>query len=166
MFKLFFFRRMLHVCIIWMMHMFHAYIASVLFGCCVYFIWFSRVFQLFLQVFQMHVSVLSVFRRILSVLYLDVSKVDLVSCLAPSSPLTVSPRCLYLLSVPAGHLNHRRRRVPPLPLLLDAGRAAWDGGVAGTGHREWHGRTLLLFRGSVKRANMRSFCYAIMWFRS
>jgi hypothetical protein len=32
---------------IWMLHMFHTYIACVLFGCCVWLQWFSSVFQMF-----------------------------------------------------------------------------------------------------------------------
>ena len=30
---------------IWMLHMFHTYVACVLFGCCVWLQWFSSVFQ-------------------------------------------------------------------------------------------------------------------------
>ena len=75
----------------------------------------------------MHVScVSSVLRRMLQVLHLDVSKVNRVLHLTPSSPSAASPRCLHLLSAPARHPNQRRRRAPPPPLLLDAGSASWD----------------------------------------
>jgi hypothetical protein len=47
MFQLFFQTYVLSV-FIWMLHMFHIYIASVLFGCCVRFTWFPSVFQMFL----------------------------------------------------------------------------------------------------------------------
>jgi hypothetical protein len=64
---------------IWMLHMFHQYVASVLSECCVCLHWFSTVFQVFLQVFQKHVSsVPSAFKGMLQVLYLDVLKVDRV----------------------------------------------------------------------------------------
>jgi len=44
---------------IWMLHMFHTYVVSVLSGCC-------ACFQVFLQVFHMHVSsVLYAFRHML-----------------------------------------------------------------------------------------------------
>jgi hypothetical protein len=57
-----FFRRMLQACLSGCCNMFHTYVASVLFGCCVCLQWFSRVFQVFLQVFRMHISsVLSIF---------------------------------------------------------------------------------------------------------
>ena len=72
------FRRMLQV-FIWVLHMFHTYVASVLSGCCVCFTMVFKCFQVFLQVFQMHVSsASSVFRRMLQVLHLNISKVDRV----------------------------------------------------------------------------------------
>jgi hypothetical protein len=51
-------------------------------------------------------------RRMLQVLYLDVSKVDRVLHLAPSSPLAALPRCLHLLSSPARHPSQRRGWAP------------------------------------------------------
>ena len=88
---------------------------------------FYNGFEVFLQGFQMHVSsISSVLRRMLQVLHLDVSKVNWVLHLTPSSPSAASPRCLHLLSAPARHPNQRRRRAPPPPLLLDAGSALWD----------------------------------------
>jgi hypothetical protein len=65
-----------------------AYVSHI---CCKCLIWmlcmFYNVFEMFLQVFQMHVlSVSSVLRPMLLVLHLDVSKVNRVLHLAPSSP--------------------------------------------------------------------------------
>jgi hypothetical protein len=40
-----FFRRMLQVCFIWMLHMFHIYVASVLSRCCICLQWFSSLFS-------------------------------------------------------------------------------------------------------------------------
>jgi hypothetical protein len=81
MFHLFFFRRMLQVSFIWMLHMFHTYVASVLSGCCVCFTMFFRCFckcfKCMFQVFDL------LFRRMLHVLYLDVAKVDRVLHLPP-----------------------------------------------------------------------------------
>ena len=61
---------------IWMLHMFHAYVASILSGCCVcvamVFKCFSRVFA---SVSDAHSSVSSVFFCMLQVLDLDISKV-------------------------------------------------------------------------------------------
>jgi hypothetical protein len=95
-----------YVAVIWTLHMFYTYVAHILSGCCVCFTWFSSGFQMFLQVFQMHVSsVSSTFRSMLQVLHLDISKVDRVLHLVPSSPWIASPWCLHLLSVPAWHPN-------------------------------------------------------------
>jgi hypothetical protein len=94
---------------------------------------------------------------------LDISKVDWVLYLTPSSPLTDSPRCLHILSASAGHQIQKPRRAPPAPLLLDGGGVAWDGGAAGDGLPQvvragapsipWScyagGRALLLLRYSV-----------------
>jgi hypothetical protein len=103
------------------------------------------------------------FRRMLKVLHLDVSKVEWVLHLAPSSSSAASPRCLYLLSAPAGHPNQRHRWAPPLPFFSTL--TAWRGMVAWqeTGRCEWRGRTLLLFHGSVTQADEHTFCYAIPW---
>jgi hypothetical protein len=61
--------------LIYMLHMFQTYVASVLSGCCVCFTMVFKCFQVFLQVFQMHVlRVSSAFRRMLQVLHLDVQK--------------------------------------------------------------------------------------------
>jgi hypothetical protein len=117
--------------------------------------------QVFLQVFQMHVSsVSSSFIRMFQVLHLDVSKVDWVLYLASSSPMTASPRCLHLLSASAGHLNQRRGGHRPLPFfsMLAARR--------GMGHREWRGRALFLFCGSITQVGGCPFYYAIPWFCS
>jgi hypothetical protein len=149
---------------IWMLHIFHTYVASILSGCCVCCTWFSSVFRCFCKCFiQMHVlSISAAFRRILQMLHLDVSKVDWVLHLAPSSSLAASPRCLHLLSAPAGQLIQKRRQAPPAP-LLDGGGAAWDGGTAEAGlprvartgapsvpwSRYASGRVLLLLRYSV-----------------
>jgi hypothetical protein len=71
------FGRIIASVFIWMLHTFHTYIVSILSGYCVQ--WFSSVFHMFLQVFQKYVlSVLFVFRRMLQVLYLNVSKIDRV----------------------------------------------------------------------------------------
>jgi hypothetical protein len=82
---------------LWMLYMFHTYVASVLSGCCVYFIWFSSVFQVFLQIFRMHVSsVSSAIRRILQMLHLDVSSRSSVA-----SPSLLAFDCLALVSPPS-----------------------------------------------------------------
>jgi hypothetical protein len=125
---------------------------------------FQVFFRCFCKCFiQMHVlSISAAFRRILQMLHLDVSKVDWVLHLAPSSSLAASPRCLHLLSAPAGQLIQKRRQAPPAP-LLDGGGAAWDGGTAEAGlprvartgapsvpwSRYASGRVLLLLRYSV-----------------
>jgi hypothetical protein len=57
---------------IWMLHMFHIYVASVLSGCCVCFDMVSSVFQVFFT------CVSSVSFYMLQVLHLDVLKVDLL----------------------------------------------------------------------------------------
>jgi hypothetical protein len=83
-----FFRRMLQLCLSRCCICFHIYVASVLSRCCVCVaICFQVFFQVFLQAFQTYVlNVSSVFRRMLQVLYLDVSKVDRFGC------------CIFLLA--------------------------------------------------------------------
>jgi hypothetical protein len=76
-----FFGRMLQVYFIWMLHMSHTYVATVLSRCCVC---FYNGFQMFLQVFQIHISsASSIFRHMLQVLHLDILKVDQVLNLPP-----------------------------------------------------------------------------------
>jgi hypothetical protein len=59
-----------------MLHMFHTYVASVLFGCCYVYNGF-KCFSGVLQMFQTYVSnVLFVLKHILEVLHLNVLKVD------------------------------------------------------------------------------------------
>jgi hypothetical protein len=78
---------------IWMLHMFHTYIVSVLSGCCVCFCNCLCVFQVFLRVSQMHVSsVPSDFRRMLQVLRLNISKADRVLHLPPRLGVSSSSR--------------------------------------------------------------------------
>ena len=64
----------------------------------------------------------------LQVLHLDVSKVDRVLHLAPSSPSAASTFSRHLLGIQTRGAGGRR----PPPLLLDAGGASWDG-AAGDG---------------------------------
>ena len=76
---------------------------------CMCFIWMfaygCNVFQVFFQVFQKHVSSVSTtFRRMLQLLYLDVSKVDRVLHLSSPSSAASS------LPAPAGHLDDARAR--------------------------------------------------------
>jgi hypothetical protein len=117
---------------IWMLHMFHTYVACVLFRC----VYVCNGFQVFsgvlFQVFQKHVlSVSFVFRRMLQLLYLDVSKVDQVLHLF-SSPSAISRRCV-LFPAPVGHPydattgSFRIRGVVPFPSCCsgDAG-LAWS----------------------------------------
>jgi hypothetical protein len=75
---------------IWMLHMFHTYVACVLFGCLRTVVMVFKCFQVFFfQVFQKHIlSVSTAFRHMLQLLYLDVSKVDWVLHL--SSPPSVA----------------------------------------------------------------------------
>jgi hypothetical protein len=83
---------------IWVLHMFHTYIACILSGYCVCLQWFSSVFQIFLRVFQKHVSnISSNFFCMLQVLHLNVLKVD-----------RTSPTDLYLSSVDhiSGNVSH------------------------------------------------------------
>jgi hypothetical protein len=62
---------------IWMLHMCHTYVASVLSGCCLQ--WFQVFFYVFLRVFQTYVlSVSSVFIHMLQLLYREVLKLDRV----------------------------------------------------------------------------------------
>jgi hypothetical protein len=56
--------------------MFHTYVASVLYGCCICLQWFSRVFKCFASVADTCCKCFSYFVRMLQVFYLDVSKVD------------------------------------------------------------------------------------------
>jgi hypothetical protein len=79
-------RRMLQVCLsgcyICFTQTLHVLYLDVV---CVWLQWFSKCFQVFFfQVFQKHVSsILTAFRRMLQLLYLDVSKVDWVLHLPP-----------------------------------------------------------------------------------
>jgi hypothetical protein len=71
------------------LHMFYTYVASVLFGCLRMVAMFFKCFQVFfVQVFQKHVSI--AFRRMLQLLYLDVSKVDRVLHLSSPPSATLS----------------------------------------------------------------------------
>jgi hypothetical protein len=54
-----FFRYLLQVCFIWMLHMVHTYIASVLFGCCVCFAMATDVFSWCFQMYVTSVSIVS-----------------------------------------------------------------------------------------------------------
>jgi hypothetical protein len=120
-------------------------------------------------VFEMHVSsVSSILRRMLQVLYLNVSKVDRVLHLASSSPPATSPWCLHLLSMLPGHPNERCRRAPSPSLLLNAGGASWDGGTTWDGGaagdrppRVHEGCVLLLFHYMGRDRCARFFCYSL-----
>ena len=104
-----FFRMHVAIVFICMLHMFPTYVACVLLGC----------FRCVFQVFQKHISSVStVFRRILQLLYLDVSKVDLILYL--SSPTF----CCIVSECPppnAGRTSIRCRR--PGPFKSEAQRA-------------------------------------------
>jgi hypothetical protein len=64
---------------IWKLHMFHAYVANILSGCCVRVAEVFKCFMCFSQVFQTHVSNVScVFRRMLQMFHLNIAKVDRV----------------------------------------------------------------------------------------
>jgi hypothetical protein len=64
---------------IWKLHMFHAYVANILSGCCVRVAEVFKCFMCFSQVFQTHVlNVSFVFRRMLQMFHLNVAKVDRV----------------------------------------------------------------------------------------
>jgi hypothetical protein len=78
----------------------------------------SKVDLVLWLVFQMHASCISsAFKHTLQVLHPNVSKVDRVLYLCLHfSAASPSPRCLLLLSAPAGH-------PPPPPPLPDAGVA-------------------------------------------
>jgi hypothetical protein len=96
---------------IWVLHMFHTYVASVLSGRCVCFTIVFQVFSGVLQVFQMHVSsISSVFRFML---HLYISKVDRV--------LHLPPRFLPLRLSVSSSSRHRLGIRCPLPLFFDAG---------------------------------------------
>jgi hypothetical protein len=64
--------------ILWILHMFHTYVAYVLRGRCICFVMtFLNVFMCFFQVFKTHISsVSSVLSHILQMFHLDVSKID------------------------------------------------------------------------------------------
>jgi hypothetical protein len=65
-FKIFhlFFHKYVASVFIWMLRMFHTYVTSVLFGCCICLAMAFQVFSGFLQLFKTHVShVSSVFKR-------------------------------------------------------------------------------------------------------
>jgi hypothetical protein len=98
------------MCFIWMLRMF-----AMVFKC----------FHVFFQVFQKHVSsVSSVFRRMLQLLYLDVSKANRVLHL--SSPSVASSRCV-LLPAQARHPYDATagsfQMPPPSPLVARAAQA-------------------------------------------
>jgi hypothetical protein len=62
-----------------MLHMFHTYVDSVLFGCCISFLnGFSSVLGFFASVSDDISSASSIFRHMLQMFHLDVSKVDRV----------------------------------------------------------------------------------------
>jgi hypothetical protein len=88
---------------IWMLHMFHTYVASVLSGCCVC---FYNDFKCFSGVF---VSVSDTCFKCFIYLQTYVASVasecfnSRSGVASPSSPSAASPRCLLLLSAPAGH---------------------------------------------------------------
>jgi len=93
--------RMLQVCLsgccICFTHTLHVFYLDVAYGCNGFQV-FSCVFLI--QVFQKHVSSVStVFRRMLQLLYLDVSKVDRVLYLSSPPSITSS------LPAPTGHLS-------------------------------------------------------------
>ena len=76
---IYFFGRVLQVCLFGCCICVYTYVTSILSGCCVCFTMVFKCFHVFLQVFQRHVSsVSSAFRRMLQVLHLDVSKVNRV----------------------------------------------------------------------------------------
>ena len=114
---------------IWMLHMFHTYVVCVLFGCCLWLQWFSSVFRCFFRVFQKHVSsISSAFRRMLQLLYLNVSKADRGLHLS-SSPSAASSWCVPLPML-AGHTYDAAAGsfriggvVRPSPLVAQAARA-------------------------------------------
>jgi hypothetical protein len=58
------------------LHMFHAYVANVLFGWCVHVVKVFKCFMRCLQVFQTHVlNVSSIFGRMLQMFHLDILEV-------------------------------------------------------------------------------------------
>ena len=112
-----FFQKYFASVFIWMLHMFHTYIASVLSGYCICFI---VVFWYFCKCFRCMFQVSSVFRCMLQVLHLVISKVDWE--LYPSPRLLLS--CLSVSSSSQRQLGIRNRGVggpSPMPPLLDAG---------------------------------------------
>jgi hypothetical protein len=86
---------------IWMLHVFHTYVACVLFRCCVWLQWFSSVFMCFFKCFR---SMFQVFQLPIDVYcncFFYVSKIDWVLHLSSPSSSTLS-RCV-LLPVSVGH---------------------------------------------------------------
>jgi hypothetical protein len=101
---------------IWILYMFHTYIASVLSRCCVCFTMVLSVFASVLDVcFKCFVCLQT---YVASVAYECFKSRSGVASL--SSPFSALPRCLLLLPVPAGHSNQRRKRALQPPPLLDA----------------------------------------------
>ena len=63
---------------IWMLHMFHTYVTSVLSGCCICLQWFLSIFRCFCNYFRLMFQVLHLFRCMLQVLHLNILKIDRV----------------------------------------------------------------------------------------
>ena len=128
---------------IWMLHMFHTYVVSVLSRCCVC---FTMVFKCVSCVFA---SVSDAFFKCFICLQTYIASVA-YGCFksrsgiaSPSSHSAALPQCFHLLLALVGHPNQRHRRASPPPLLLDAGGASWDDDAAGDGPPRVHaGRAL------------------------
>jgi hypothetical protein len=99
--------------------MFYTYVAYVLFRCYVCLHWFSSVFSFFS-------SVSSAFRRMLQLLYLDVSKADWVYISPPClllHRLDVFSRCRQGICTTPWPGPSKLKAPPPSPLVARAVRA-------------------------------------------
>jgi len=117
---------------IWMLHMFHTYITSVLFGC---YVCFTMVLRCFCKCFRYIFQVFHLSSNVCCKCYIWMFQQQMECCISllPRLRLPLN-RCLHLLSCWLGTRTKGAGECCP-PLLLDASDAAW------------HGR--------------RSFCYAI-----
>jgi hypothetical protein len=76
-------------------HLFHSYVASVLYGCCIY---LQGHFKCFASVSGGCFMCFSRFGRMLQMFYLDVAKVDMVLHMLQWNPLTATaPLCVTVM---------------------------------------------------------------------
>jgi hypothetical protein len=87
------FQRYVASVFIFMLHMFHTYISSVLSECCICLQWFFSVFRCFCNCLRLMVQVFHrSFERMLQVLHMNVSKIDRVLRMLQCDPPAIVAR--------------------------------------------------------------------------